>query len=264
LLKQRALSALVLLPVVLGATYLGGVWFFLVVFAAAMIAGWEYYRLLGIGGHHPSTVIGLILIAALLADARWPGHRIAAGALALLNAAMLVREVNRGNAPGSLAGWELTFGGAIYVGWGAHHFLALRALPLGMGLALLTYFVTWMCDSAAYFVGRWKGKSPFYNLISPRKTREGAIAGIVGGTLTGLVVGSIIGIDWYHGLALGIIGSLGATYGDLAESLIKRQVGVKDSSNLIPGHGGMLDRLDSLLVNVILVYYYAYWLMGSG
>jgi phosphatidate cytidylyltransferase len=135
----------------------------------------------------------------------------------------------------------------------------LRALPQGIYWIGLAFLTTWLCDSAAYFVGNWKGKHPFFERISPRKTREGAIAGLVTGTITGALVGLLLRIPVHVGVPLGLVISLAATFGDLAESLIKRQVGVKDSSDLIPGHGGALDRIDSLMFAVVIVYYFALW-----
>ena len=260
---QRALSAFVLIPLVLSATYVGGIWFFLLVTIAALIAGLEFFRLMRIGGYHPLPLIGMPLILLFLLDARVPGRGIAGGGLALATLLALAWQVFQANAPGSLLGWCLTVAGAVYVGWLSYHFVALRSLGRGLAWILLTFAVTWVCDSAAYFVGRWKGRRPFFPKISPNKTLEGGIAGLLAGTATGLIAGSVMGLSWYHSLALGTLGSLGATFGDLGESVIKRQIGIKDSGSLIPGHGGMLDRIDSLLFNTALVYYYAYWVLGA-
>ena len=135
----------------------------------------------------------------------------------------------------------MNLAGAVYIGWGASHFIALRNLENGLYWVALMFAITWVCDSAAYFVGCNLGRHPFFPKISPKKTREGAIGGLVGGVAASLVGGVLIGLPWYHSLLLGILGSLASTFGDLSESVIKRQVGVKDSSHLDPwsrGHAG--------------------------
>ena len=123
-----------------------------------------------------------------------------------------------------------------------------------MALALLG---TWITDTGAYFVGRTMGRHPFFPKISPKKTLEGAIGGWVAGVVTVMLLGAgWLDLSPPHGFALGTLLALGATFGDLAESVLKRQVDVKDSGNLIPGHGGMLDRIDSLLFVMPIVYYF--------
>ncbi len=117
---------------------------------------------------------------------------------------------------------------------------------------------TWICDTGAYFVGRAWGKHRFFPQISPKKTLEGAIGGFVTGVIAVALLGyGLVRLNIAVGLILGVLIVLAATFGDLAESVIKRQVGVKDSGQIIPGHGGMLDRLDSLMFVTPLVYCFA-------
>jgi len=261
-LLQRVLSAIVLIPITLLATYFGGVWFFALVAVAALLAGYEYYRLLQHGGHRPAYLLGLTLIFLFLLDARYPGRRVAGGGMALISMLLMTWQVFQANAPGALTNWALNLAGAVYVGWGASHFVALRELDKGLYWIALLFAITWVCDSAAYFAGRSMGAHSFFPKISPKKTREGAVAGVIAGIATSVIMGFIIPLPWYHALAIGVLASLGSTFGDLSESVIKRQIGVKDSSNLIPGHGGMLDRIDSLLFNAVIIFYYMYWILG--
>ena len=262
MLLQRVLSAAVLIPIVLLATYQGGIWFFLLVALAALLATYEYLQLIKLGGYRPTFLLTLPLVFCFLLDSYWPGQRIAGGGLAIIGALLMTWQVFQANAPLSTANWALNLAGAAYIGWGASHFIALRNLENGLYWVALMFAITWVCDSAAYFVGCNLGRNPFFPKISPKKTREGAIGGLVGGVAASLLGGALIGLPWYHSLLLGILGSLASTFGDLSESVIKRQVGVKDSSHLIPGHGGMLDRIDSLLFNAVAIYYYAYWILG--
>jgi phosphatidate cytidylyltransferase len=165
--------------------------------------------------------------------------------------------VFRKNAPGSLSNWAFTIAGAVYIGFSSSHFVRLRLVGQGMSWVALALLSTWICDSGAYFVGCAVGKHKFFPKISPKKTWEGAIAGLFSGVIATVLLGYLLldlGIGW--GIILGMLLVLGATFGDLAESVIKRQVGVKDASELIPGHGGMLDRVDSLLFVVPLVFYF--------
>jgi phosphatidate cytidylyltransferase len=146
--------------------------------------------------------------------------------------------------------------GILYIGVLGGHLVLLRELSQGMRWVVLAAVPTWTSDSAAYLVGVTWGRRPFLPRISPKKTWEGAIGGWVAGAVATVVMGYFLGVPLVHGVALGALLPLGVTAGDLAESMLKRQAGVKDSGTLIPGHGGILDRMDSLLFAVPIVYYY--------
>lgn len=268
MLIHRVLSAIVLIPVVVGAVYCGGLWFFALVTIAASLATYEFLTIVRRKGYPSSYLLGLCLTVLLMASGLYPHAPIASFGLAAVSMLTLVWELLRGNVPGSLESWALTVAGPLYIGGLARHFVMLRELPEGIYWIGFAFLTTWLCDCAAYFVGTWTGKHPFFQRISPHKTAEGAIAGLVSGTLTATLLGLALHVPVYLGAPLGLLVSLAATFGDLSESLIKRQVGVKDSSNLIPGHGGALDRIDSLLFAVTVVYYFALWapitLQGLG
>jgi len=157
----------------------------------------------------------------------------------------------------------------LYIGWLFSFFILLRNmrfagegwLPLfrnevGCGLLYFAYVTTWACDSSSYFVGQKWGRLRIYPLLSPRKTLEGTLAGLTAACLVGLLFGTWIGIAGVHALILGFILGIGGHLGDLCESTIKRDLQIKDFGAIIPGHGGVLDRFDSLLVNVPLTYFY--------
>lgn len=256
MLAQRVISAAIIIPIIFVAVYYGDIVLFVLVAAAALVAGYEYIRILRHQGLRPSYVYGLLLIAVLVADAQWPARGLLAVGLALIPLMALANEVFHGNAPGSLNNWALAVAGGIYVGFSLSHCIRLRALDKGMYWLGVAFLGTWICDTAAYFVGRAWGKHRFYPQISPKKTLEGAIAGLVVGIVGVMLLSKLlVGLGFGWGAILGLALVLGATYGDLAESVIKRQVGVKDSSQLIPGHGGMLDRADSLMFVFPIVYY---------
>ncbi len=260
MLLQRILSTVILLPIVLWATVAGGNWFSLLVGVAALLAAYEFYRLVVIYGHFPSFSIGLTLTALLLLDGYYPGLAIARCSVVAAVGLLMVEQVFRGNRPGALASWGLTLSGALYVGGMGSHLILARNLPQGLQWVLLTFAVAWSSDSAAYFFGSRWGRRKLAPQISPNKTWEGALAGLLFGIAASIIVGhALLGLDALTGLMLGALLTVAAVFGDLAKSLIKRQAGVKDSGNLIPGHGGMLDRIDSLLFAGVVTYYYALW-----
>jgi len=257
MLRTRIISAAVLIPIVGIAVYFGGLFFLALVMVAGMLAGWEYLAMVRRTGAATSDVLGLALIVLLIVDAHLPALDARWWAPQAAVLAALTVQVFRGNGPGSLTGWALTVAGGSYLGYSLAHFVRLRGGPDGVYWVALAFLGTWITDSGAYFVGRLMGRRPFFPRISPKKTLEGA----VGGLAAGMISVALLGAWWLDlsaptGLLLGVLLALGATFGDLAESVLKRQVGVKDSGNLIPGHGGMLDRVDSLLFVGPVVYYF--------
>ncbi|MCB9706693.1 MAG: phosphatidate cytidylyltransferase [Myxococcales bacterium] len=140
-------------------------------------------------------------------------------------------------------------------------------LPNGASWLLVTLGIAFGSDTVAYFFGRFLGKHKLYPAVSPKKTVEGAFGGLVGGVLATSVLGAawlIPELPLVHAVILGVLGSAVGQMGDLFESMLKRSYGVKDSSNLLPGHGGMLDRVDALLFVAPVVYYYATLILGLG
>jgi phosphatidate cytidylyltransferase len=157
-----------------------------------------------------------------------------------------------------LGRWALGVAGAVYIGVPFNYYLLLYTQPSGhRGLIWLVVVVAALAlsDAAALLAGRSLGRHPFLPAISPRKTWEGAVAGLLCAIVVmGLATPLLLGVPWWLGVLLGVaVGVLG-TAGDLVESQMKRLAGVKDSSNLIPGHGGILDRLDSMLFAPAVVY----------
>jgi phosphatidate cytidylyltransferase len=263
MLLTRVLSAAVLLPIVAVGLYLGGPVMLALLALVATLAGYEFLALARAKSYRPSLIVGLGLVVALVADGGWPQLGLLPVALLVFPLAGLACEVFRGNAPGSLESWALTVVGGLYIGLPLSCVARLRALDGGMMWLTLALVSTWISDSGAYFVGVNLGKRRFFPKISPKKTLEGAIGGWITAELAVMLLGRWwVGLPWGQGLLLGALLFLAATLGDLAESVIKRQVGVKDSGHLIPGHGGMLDRVDSLLFVVPMVYYFARWVMG--
>lgn len=134
----------------------------------------------------------------------------------------------------------------------------------GLYFILFLFFVIMMTDIAAYFFGTRFGRHKLSPVISPKKTIEGSVAGTVFALITGLIIGKLMGISVYHSLVLSMIITVFAQLGDLSESLIKRDAGVKDSGHSLPGHGGFLDRADSYLFSVPAAYFYIKYFILSG
>ena len=272
MLLTRVLSALVLVPLVVVLIVAGGWALAAGLLAALGTAAWEYTRLMQAGGYRPTWGLTLALIAALIFDAAWLEARLApvvmsAGLLVSLTWQLARRTpINgeRGRAGTATADWALTFAGGVYLGWAGSHAIRIRAFENGAAWLLLVLAGVWLADSGAYFVGTRWGRHKMTPSLSPKKSWEGLAGGIVFGALGNALFAAALGLPALHGALLGLSGATLGALGDLSISMMKRQVGVKDSGNLIPGHGGALDRIDSLLFAVIAGHLYLAWFVGLG
>lgn len=271
MLLKRVLVVIVLLPIGLLLIYAGGIYYSLMVTLILGLAAWEYVRLFQAGGFEPAAILVpagvLLLVAGRVVD----GFASAPWMISLLILASmayhLVRYERGGEQPGTNFG--VTLAGIFYIGWIGAYLVDLRSLPDGMWWVLLVLPSVWIADSGAYFIGRSFGRHKLSPRLSPKKTWEGYFGGVVTGTLGAallaylwtLLAGPDTLIAVWKGALLGLILSTLTTMGDLGESMIKRQVGIKDSSNLIPGHGGVFDRIDSWLWAGVIGYYTILWLM---
>ena len=270
MLRTRIISAAVAIPVVAVLVYLGDLPFAAAVAVLSVIATAELCRMLRLGAAAPLAPLAIAAAPLYVVDAQWPAlgiGRIVLAATVLIGLAWALARPS--DPPAAAASWALTVVAPIYGGWLLAFFVLMRAPATGPSLALpgnvslpsgavwtaLALTTAWACDTAAYLVGRSFGRRPLYPLVSPRKTVEGTAAGLAGATLVGLVWAPAAGVSPLAGLALGLAIGLAGVVGDLSESLLKRAGGVKDSGTLFPGHGGLLDRLDSLLFVAVVVYY---------
>jgi phosphatidate cytidylyltransferase len=160
----------------------------------------------------------------------------------------------------------LTVSGALYIGWLGSHLVALRQLPDGLYWSLVVIPSIVAADSAAYAVGRWRGRHKLAPVVSPGKTWEGYLGGAVGAAIFGAIAAALASILTPHirvldGALIGLLVGLISPVGDLGMSTVKRMVGAKDASNILPGHGGVLDRIDSVLVGVTIGFYYIWWIV---
>lgn len=272
MLRTRLISIAALAPLVVAGVIVGG-WLWTGICAVAiLLATHEYLHLVRAdasspqGPAAPSYLLGMMLAVLWIADARWPGMGLRAWGLALAALAPLAAQVIRGGPEGSLNGWALTVAGTLYVGYALSHWVLLRDLAHGLDWTAIALAGTWSSDAGAYLIGRAWGRRPFFPSISPKKTLEGAVGGMVLSVL-GTVAAALllpVAIAPWQAFVLGLLISIAAPLGDLAESVIKRQTGAKDAGRLIPGHGGMLDRLDSLIFVGPLAYYVVTLFLRAG
>jgi phosphatidate cytidylyltransferase len=267
-LLLRVISAAVLLPTTLFLLFRGGWWFFALVFLLLTLAAWEYVQMLRHLAYRPLHVFAILLVWAILlsfhlADQSIRSERYLQPAVALLLFASLSWHVLGDRTATRVENWLLPLAGALYIGWTGGHLLLLRALPQGAHRLFVTLGIIWLADTGAYFIGKAWGTHRMAPRLSPKKTWEGMAGGIVVALISGPILTGLLGLGWWHGAILGLLLSTLAPLGDLGVSMIKRQAGVKDSSNLIPGHGGAFDRVDSLLIAAIVGYYYQVWVMGA-
>ena len=260
-LRTRVTSAAILLALFLPAVFAGGWWFAGLMALAAAIATWEMTRLARSAGHTAPPVLPLLMALVAFAAIRLPAQTAFAPVmLALMCVGLGLCALKP--AAYSITGWALGAAGALYIGLCAGYLAALRELPNGFWWLALALAPTWLADSGAYMVGRRFGKHKLAPVISPNKTWEGYFGGVAAGALGGAALGAVSPLGALHGLACGLLVSAFSALGDLAESLFKRQANAKDSSNLIPGHGGVFDRIDSLLWAGVIVYFY--WSLVAG
>lgn len=271
-LPARVLSAVVFLPLLVLMARTGGVVYLLFTLAVIGLGLREFYTLLEAKGLSPHWKSGMfaVLVLPIAGYLRAQTHRVEEWHLGafftVLIGAVLLAELRRGAGKQAVANSAATFLGVLYIGWLGSHIDLLRELPrflhlpygLGASFALLPFFLTWTCDTAAYSFGRLWGRTKMMPSVSPAKSVEGGVAGLL------VAVGAAFAARaWFapyltviDALALGLLVGVFGQLGDLVESLLKRDAETKDSSRLIPGHGGVLDRFDSLLFTAPIVYYY--------
>ena len=261
-LTLRIGSAVVFIPVYLYALYTAEILLLLINLIVVLAATFEFMTL-GASRRNLEVLPTLFLAGwcHFLMSQGEPG--MAASVAVIPFVLVLVITVMSGDAQGAMLRGSRSSAAVLYVAWLFGHIYLIRSChgPLqawkteGWRLAMTPIVLTWLVDTGAYAIGRLFGKRPLAPAISPNKTWEGAIGGFVVGVIGGIGTSVIGFVPTAPGIAIGIlVGSFGQV-GDLGESLLKREAGVKDSSSLIPGHGGVLDRFDSLLLNVPGTYY---------
>jgi phosphatidate cytidylyltransferase len=272
MLAQRVAVAVVGTPVIVGLTLVGGPAFAIAAGIVLTIAALEFFSATDpsradgaprrLTDQRAAGLLGAASVALLVvaADNGWEWWT---RALALVVVLPFLAPILRGDTENGLRDWLWGVGGLLYVGFLGSHIIFLRDAANGEDWMLLALFATFATDSGAYVVGHLIGRTKITPAISPGKTLEGSLGGLAAGFATVLALNRAL--DAGAGteiVGLALLLPVVAEIGDLAESLIKRGAGVKDASHVLPGHGGFLDRLDSVLFTIPLVYYYLTWIIA--
>ena len=255
--------------------FAGGIWLASLVLFAVIYLAKEYTEILQHKGFFPSfkiITISSILFAIMAYTGRLEYTPLVLTASVFM---ALLSVLFKGKQP-YIANVATTVFGFLYCGWFPLHLILIRSIGEsysnlymlqiphleGARFCVFIIFAVLFTDSFCYFIGCKFGKHKLAPVISPKKTIEGSLGGTVACLIISVFIGTLLNISWYHALILGVLAAVFSQLGDLCESMIKRDAGVKDSSNILPGHGGFMDRLDSYILTIPVVYYYVTYIMG--
>ena len=272
MLKKRIITSIWFVSLLVIVVWFGGEpGFTALIVAFGILAALEFYRMVAVAKVPPLTYFGLVWTSLFilsrnpqLLSALEPYFNPNLVMPLLLTTAVvppLIWLLSRRRKEEAFAIWVWTIAGIFYIGWLLSHTVALMSLEDGRNWVFFVLFVTWLSDTTAFFAGRRLGRHKLAPSISPGKTWEGAIGGIGGAIAVSVLFFTPtpfqLPLTYWQAIPLSIGVSILGQTGDLMESLLKRSMGVKDSGKLMPGHGGALDRLDSLIFAGVLVYYFA-------
>ena len=262
MLGSRVKSILIFVPLILAFIAIGGMAYDLFFLVVILLGVSELHRLLKTMGYYSSlTILMACTSLFVLQRAFFPGLSTDVVLLMVItaNAIMALIRFEKGDNQAALS-FAMHVAGCLYLGWLGAYFISLRHLPNGSFWALVVFVIIWLIDMCAYFIGiRW-GKHKLSPRLSPKKSWEGFAAGVAAGVLTGLLLSLLLKrwlpeFDLYKGALIGLVIALVTPLGDVFISMLKRVAGVKDSGTLIPGHGGILDRIDTWMWAAMLGYY---------
>lgn len=273
LLKNRLITGFAIGALVFACILLGGKWLLAFLLLFIIIASKEYADILKNKGFLPFFKVILIISVSMILVSASGYDNLLPMVLLIGTIGSFLAVLFRGRQP-YIANVATTILGFL-IAWMPCHVCLIRQMGpdvslfgisfrQGLYFLVFIFFVILLTDIAAYFFGVKFGKHKLSPVISPKKTIEGALAGCIFAVITGLIIGKLIGISLYHSFVLSVIVTVMAQLGDLSESLIKRDAGVKDSGHSLPGHGGFLDRADSYLFSVPVAYYYIKYFILSG
>jgi phosphatidate cytidylyltransferase len=258
MLRHRILTAVVGLPLLIAIIWFGEPWFTLLIAAMAGLASWEFYQMVGGLKVRPIIYFGIAWVLLIIASPHCPNPATLSFLITSSIIISLIWLLFRRPRDQAFTDWAWTMAAILYIGWMLSYWVVLRSLEAGRALVFLAMFTTFANDTSAFFVGRAWGKHALAPSISSGKTWEGAAGGLLASIVASIIIDVIFRLPFsYWQIALvGFIISIFAQLGDLVESLLKRNTGVKDAGKLVPGHGGVLDRVDSLIFTGVIVYYF--------
>ena len=254
--------------VVMGCLMIGKLPMLAMILTIMIFASREYVKILEHKGFFPSIKIMILSELALAWVAYVQRFDLAALVLTLCSMASFMWVLFCGRQP-YIANVATTLLGIVYCGWFPLHIIFLRNLSCerfdsGLGFVVLMFTAILLTDIGAYYIGRHFGKRKLAQVISPNKTIEGSVGGIIFAISGALIIGYFINLDWYISFIAGLLCTVFAQLGDLSESLIKRDAGVKDSGDSLPGHGGFLDRTDRFIFTIPIMYYFCYYFVFNN
>lgn len=277
MLKKRIITALWGIPILIAVIWFGEPWLFTAFVAIlGLLAVIEFFRLVNKLKITPIYLFGILwtLFFIVIRNPLIPDYiepyldfnlvtpiLITSGIIISLTVLLVRKE--KFNA---LPAWAWTFAGILYVGWLLGYLVALRGIEDGRNWVFYALFCTFGSDTFAFFIGRAFGKRKLAPSISPGKTWAGTFGGLLGAVAVSFLfllptpVSLASQLNWWQAVILGLLVSIFGQAGDLVESLLKRNVGAKDSGTLLPGHGGILDRMDSIVFAVVIVYYWVVYI----
>jgi phosphatidate cytidylyltransferase len=272
MLKQRVTTAAVGVPLLVLVIWFGVPWFTILITAAALAGAYEFYHMANFDRREPLIYLGLLWTLALVLSPHYSSLNALTAIITVIILISLIYLLFHPSREKAFGKWAWTIVGALYVGWMLSYWLSLRILEDGRNWVYLAMLTTFANDTGAFFIGRAWGKHKLAPAISEGKTREGAIGGLICAILASIVITMVLNLislklgspfvfKYWQIVVLGFLVGLFAQLGDLVESLLKRNTGVKESGNLLPGHGGILDRFDSLIFVGAVVYYYVIWVV---
>lgn len=265
--KLRITTGVIIGVIALSCVVIGGIPLMIMALAFSFCCSKEWKQILNNKGFYPflSVIMSVNIVFALLAT--FNKFELMPPVMVFGIIAAFFAVLFKGRQP-YIANVATTIAGFLYCGWLPCHIIMMRQLGadktdilsfshnLGLGFLVLMFFAILATDIGAYYAGSKFGKRPLCPVVSPKKTVEGSIGGAFFAIIISLIIGYFIKLPWYHSLFAGVLITVFAQLGDLSESLIKRDAGVKDSGNSLPGHGGFLDRVDSFMFSAPVAYYY--------
>ena len=256
----RMLTGLVMGTIVMYCILQGGLWVLLLLAIMLAAGSKEYVKMLNHKGFYPSLKVIYLTEIILATVVYLKRFDLVAITLTICAMCSFMWVLFRGRQP-YIANVATTLLGMVYCGWFPLHLIFLRDLSCdkydsGLGFVVLMFTAILLTDIGCYYVGNKWGKNKLAPTVSPNKTIEGSLGGIFFAIIGAIIVGYCINLEWYLALLAGILCTVFAQIGDLCESLIKRDAGVKDSGSSLPGHGGFLDRTDSFILTLPVMYYF--------
>ena len=254
------LTGFILGTIAMSCILYGGLAILLLVLVFVFFASKEYVKILENKGFYPSLKLIFLAEVFLAAIAYFQRFDLVALALTVCSIGAFMWVLFKGRQP-YIANVATTILGFVYAGWFPLHLLFLRDLSSpqfdsGLGFVVMMFVSILLTDIGCYYAGRHLGKHKLAPVVSPNKTIEGSVGGAICAIIGALVIGAFLGLEWYLSFICGLLCTIFAQIGDLSESLIKRDAGVKDSGDTLPGHGGFLDRTDSFIFTIPVMYYF--------